>query len=39
VDWPGSIWLVAVAFYLLLLPIIIFGGKIWQRSLKDEEKN
>jgi len=38
-EWPGAIWLVAVVIYVLLLPIIIFGGKIWYRTLSGDEKN
>ncbi len=33
-EWPGSVWLVAAAIYIILLPFIIFGGSAWQRISK-----
>ncbi len=35
--WPGAIWLIALFLYILMLPIIIFGGTVWQRS-KNKQK-
>ena len=37
-DWPGGIWMVAVAIYVLILPVMIFGGKVWQTNSKTGEK-
>jgi DHA1 family tetracycline resistance protein-like MFS transporter len=34
-EWAGSIWLVAVAIYFLLLPVIFFGGSAWVRNSKN----
>jgi len=31
--WPGGVWLTAVAIYAILLPLIIFGGPAWKRSV------
>ncbi len=32
VEWPGGIWLVAVALYAVLVPMIVFGGSAWHRK-------
>lgn len=38
-DWPGAIWLVAVGIYVLIVPLIVAGGSVWQRTDKpDGEK-
>jgi len=39
VDWPGAIWLVAVALYIIMLPLIIFGGSAWDKRIPDFEEN
>ncbi|MCF6344207.1 MAG: TCR/Tet family MFS transporter [Devosiaceae bacterium] len=36
-EWPGSVWLIAAAIYIILLPFIIFGGSAWQRISKKSD--
>ncbi len=33
-EWPGGIWLVALALYIIMLPFIIFGSSAWHRERK-----
>ncbi|HHG89420.1 MAG TPA: MFS transporter [Devosia sp.] len=37
-HWPGGIWLMAVALYAILVPMIIFGGSAWQRARPPDRK-
>ncbi len=36
-EWPGGIWLVALALYIIILPFIIFGGSEWKREIKTKK--